>query len=481
MLLDKKINTKTRSSPRALAALIVDAVCHHQQQLDDALYELFSLKLDEKLKPIIHELAYGTMRWVIQLQWLTTQLLDKPIRKKDRLIQALILVGLYELRFMRTASHASVNETVAAAAILDKPWSKNLVNACLRQYIRSEQDFNTRISGDLVLQQSHPQWLIDSIKKAWPDQWQTILSANNSRPPMGLRVNKKLTDRFSYISQLNEAGIENSPMPGSGNGILLSKPVPVSKLPGFETGLVTVQDGAAQLAAILLDLHAQQTILDACCAPGGKLAHILETIPENANATGLDISRARLNRVKENLQRLRLNCTLIQADVSNIDGKKEHTGQPDKKSEDAWFGKLYDRILLDAPCSATGVIRRHPDIKHHRQPLDVAKVTVLQAKILNSLWPLLASGGKLVYVTCSILPVENDEQMDKFLQTHADASILQPSEMFAGKISPENTLAAKELAVLKESVIAKSFGCQILPGTLNMDGFYYACLKKIKI
>ncbi len=473
MGLDKKINAKTRSSPRALAALIVDAVCHHQQQLDDALYELFSLNPDEKLKPIIHALAYGTMRWLIQLQWITTQLLDKPIRKKDRLIQALILVGLYELRFMGTASHASVNETVTAATILDKPWSKNLVNACLRRYTRSEQDFNARISGDIVLQQSHPQWLIDSIKKAWPDQWQKILDANNSLPPMGLRVNNKLTNRSSYISQLNETGIEHSPMPGSANGLLLSKPVPVSKLPGFEAGLVTVQDGAAQLAAKFLDLKADQTILDACCAPGGKLAHILETIPDTANVTGLDISRDRLNRVKENLQRLHLNCRLIQADVSNIDSKKENAGQGD-----AWFGKLYDRILLDTPCSATGVIRRHPDIKHHRQPEDVTKITVLQAKILNSLWPLLASGGKLVYATCSILPVENDEQIDKFLQTHADASALQPSEIFTSERYPENSLAAKEEEVLKGSVIETSFGCQILPGTLNMDGFYYACLKK---
>ena len=464
MQLDKKINTKVRSSPRALAALIVDSVCHHQQQLDDALYELFSLNPDEKLKPIIHELAYGTVRWYLQLQWITAQLLDKPIRKKDRVIQALMLVGLYELRFMGTASHASVNETVAAAAILNKPWSKNLVNACLRQYTRSEQDFNTKIASDIVLQQSHPQWLIGSIKKAWPDHWQTILKANNSRPPMGLRVNNKLTDRASYISQLNEVKIENSPMSISAHGILVPKPVPVTKLPGFEAGLVTVQDGAAQLAAKLLDLKTGQNILDACCAPGGKLAHILETIPDNANVTGLDISRDRLNRVKENLLRLHLDCRLVQADVSNIENNDEHA---------AWQEIFYDRILLDAPCSATGVVRRHPDIKHHRQPQDVAKVAVLQAQILNSLWPLLASGGKLVYATCSVLPVENDEQIDKFLQTHADASVLPPHNMFTGL-----AFATKEAAVLKEAVIQKSFGCQILPGSLNMDGFYYACLKK---
>ncbi len=473
MRLDQKINDKVRSSPRAQAALVVDAVCHHQQLLDDALNELFSLNPDEKLKPIIHELVYGAVRWCIQLQWLTTQLLDKPVRKKDRIVQALLLVGLYELRFMGTASHASVNETVAAATILNKPWSKNLVNACLRQYTRSEQDFNISISTDIGLLQSHPQWLIDSIKKAWPEKWPTILDANNKRPPMGLRVNNKQTDRVSYIKQLTEAKIKNSAMPFSEHGILLPKPTPVTKLPGFAAGLVTVQDGAAQLATILLDLQADQSILDACCAPGGKLAHILEAMPDDADVTGLDISRDRLDRVKENLRRLQLNCRLIQANASKINNQNEQAGQTD-----TWFEKSFDRILLDAPCSATGVIRRHPDIKLHRQSQDVAKVVVLQAQLLNSLWPLLACGGKLVYVTCSILPVENDEQIDKFLKAHADASVLTPDEMLSGESFRNSTLTTQAVKILRAAVIQKPHGFQVLPGSLDMDGFYYACLKK---
>lgn len=448
-----------KPSPRALAATIVYAVREQHQQLNDALGQVFANNLVEKHKPIVHELAYGTLRWLTQLQWIASQLLDKPIKKKDRIVQALILVGLYELRFMRTANHASVNETVAATAALDKPWAKNLVNACLRQYLRSEEKINISIERDISLQTSHPQWLVDSIREAWPEHWQPILQANNSRPPMGLRINPHLTNRDKYISLLNEASIENDPMEISATGISLKKPVPVARLPGFENGLVTIQDGAAQLATLLLDLQENQSVLDACCAPGGKLAHILETIPASTKVTGLDISAERLTLVKENLQRQQLSCALSQADVSNINANEMN---------DWWHGDCFDRILVDAPCSATGVIRRHPDIKHHRQPEDIIKIARLQRQILNSLWPLLASGGKLVYATCSILPVENDLQIDLFLQAHTDASALSLCE----------ALPTREASLLKDKVIVMNYGLQILPGTMELDGFYYACLQK---
>lgn len=456
----KKQNTKNNQpSPRALAATIVHAVCEHQQQLNDSLREVFANNVIENYGPVIHELAYGTLRWLIQLQWITTQLLDKPIRKKDRDIQTLILVGLYELRYMHTATHACVNETVSATLALDKPWAKNLVNACLRKYLRKEKEINAHIDEETALQTSHPQWLIDSLKEAWPEHWQNILQANNTRPPMGLRINQKQTSRDQYINLLNEAAIENHAMEISTTGIMLKKPVPVTKLPGFAEGWVTVQDGAAQLAGQLLGLQENQSVLDACCAPGGKLAHILELIPESTKVTGLDISKNRLALVKENLQRLHLSCPLSQADVSHIDAGDFN---------EWWHGDCFDRILVDAPCSATGVIRRHPDIKHHRQPEDINNIVQLQQQILNSLWPLLASGGKLVYATCSILPVENDLQIAAFLQAHTDASALPL----------DTALANTEASFLKEHVMAMNHGFQILPGFMELDGFYYACLQK---
>lgn len=431
-------------STRAVAAAIVHEVVHHGRSLDAMVDDALA-----RLKPaqradaaFIQEMSYGCVRWAVQLEWIARSLLVRPVKRKDQDIDALLLVGLYQLVHLGTPHHAAVAETVAATANLDKPWARGLVNAVLRAFLRSEVALRARIEEDPVLASSHPPQLLQRLQRAWPDRWPEICRANNERPPLVLRVNCRRTSRAEYLGELDRRQIAAHSLAHAECGVALDDRLPVSTLPGFAQGDVSVQDSAAQLAAVLLDARAGERVLDACAAPGGKAAHVLERTA-GVHLTAVDIDAQRLDRLRNNLARLGLDGHVVTGDAAD----------PSRW----WDGLQFDRILLDAPCSATGVIRRHPDIKLHRTDADIARLCDLQARLLDGLWPLLRSGGKLLYVTCSVLPDENGDQIKSF-------------------VAREKSAALVPLAVPCSQ--AGTGGYQILPGDCGMDGFYYACLKK---
>jgi 16S rRNA (cytosine967-C5)-methyltransferase len=355
----------------------------------------------------------------------------------------LLLLGLYQLRALRVAPHAAVKETVEAAAALGKPWAKDLINACLRGYLRETQRAEAAIRDDETLRLSHPRWLLEELKRVYPDGWESIAQANNARPPMSLRVNLARTTRAAYLAELAAARIGARASPLCDSAVLLEEPRPVGNLPGFAQGLASVQDVAAQFAAGLLDAQPGERVLDACAAPGGKTTHVLERTPGLADLVAVDRDAGRVDLLRENLERLGLRARLAVADAS--------------RPGDWWDGQPFDRILLDTPCSATGVIRRHPDIKLRRKPNEIEQLAHTQGQLLAGLWPLLRGGGKLLYVTCSVLPRENEAQITTFLAEHADAAVCGPA-LPVGQ--------------------ARRVGWQILPGEQDLDGFYYVCLAK---
>ncbi len=422
---------------RAVAADIVAEVMHRGRLLDEAL-NAASVRT-----PLIQELAYGTLRWAIQLQAIAARLLSRPLRRKDADVSALLLVGLYQLLYMRTQEYAAVSETVNAVPVLNKAWYRELVNACLRRFLREKDVLLAELCADPALAFSHPHWLVGELQRDWPDHWRAILSANNERPPMALRVNRRQLTREQYLERLRAEGIEAAALVHTDSAVVLAQPLAVTALPGFAAGWVSVQDEAAQLAAALLDLQPGQRVLDACAAPGGKLCHTLERCSALAEVVALDQEPLRLALIEQNLARLQLKACVLTADASD--------------PQAWWDGRIFDRILVDAPCSATGVIRRHPDIKLHRSLAEISKLCAQQAAILAGVWPLLARGGKLLYVTCSILAAENEGQMNAFLAQHPDAVPVALPLPFA---------------------LAREPGMQILPGQEGMDGFYYGCLQK---
>jgi len=378
--------------------------------------------------PFVQALCYGVCRWYYRLDFILQYLMPKPLKKKNQDIYCILLIGIYQLSEMRIPAHAAVSETVA---LTKKTWAKALVNAVLRNYERQKNNIEVALSKNLVAFYAHPEWMIDKLKSAWPDDWEEVLKANNQHPPFALRVNLQKITREAYLKKYSGNVFV---IPETDAGIVLKEPCPVLELPGFLEGEVSVQDGAAQLAAFLLMLSAKQRVLDACAAPGGKTAHILESQPD-VDLIAIDKDPERLKDVRENLNRLKLSAKCIAGDA--------------KDTKAWWDGRLFDRILLDAPCSGSGVIRRHPDIKLLRQPEDIAKLAEEQKRLLKALWPLLKIGGILVYSTCSIFPDENVAVVQEFLKSTKDA---------------------------KEEKILGNFGKQILPG--NLDGFYYARFKK---
>lgn len=430
---------------RAMAAQVVADVLHGGRSLTPVLEQALtalppSSRGDTSL---IQEMAYGTLRWAIALQAQLQAFLKKPLKAKDQDIHALLLVGLYQLTHMQVAPHAAVTETVSAAGALGKEWAKHLVNAVLRNFLRLPAPERAGLLDAPHLVHSHPPWLLQQLRGAWPDHWMAICDANNTRPPLTLRVNRQKTTRDDYRALLAESGIAATPTPHTDDGLTLTQSVPVTTLPGFQAGHVSVQDGAAQLAAVLLDAPAGAQVLDACAAPGGKACHVLERTP-SVGLVAVDLDPRRLQRVAQNLARLGQSATLITGDAT---------------TPAAWWqGPAFDRILLDAPCSATGVIRRHPDIKHHRTEQDLVELPHTQARLLEALWPWLAPGGKLLYVTCSILPLENEYPIRDFLARHGDAAPVPLPLTWAH---------------------ATGHGYQILPGEEGMDGFYYACVRKL--
>jgi len=429
------------TNPRLIAMQVLQAVLIQGQSLDNSLEQLVPTNYQEA--SFSKALCFGIVRYYHKLTALAQLLLSKPLKAKDQDVYFLILSGLYELAFMRTAPHAVVCETVSITRACGKPWAAGLVNAVLRGFQRQQEALLTKIETDEAAYYSHPQWFISRLRKAWPAHWQSILDANNQQPAMCLRVNQMQHTREHYLNLLQSLTIHAKAIPYTSNGIILNEPLGVDELPGFNQGAVSVQDGAAQFAAELLELSTGQSVLDACAAPGGKTGHMLEN-SFNLALLALDIDERRLAMVKENLVRLGVNASLKTADAANL--------------ASWWDGKTFDRILLDAPCSGTGVIRRHPDIKVLRRTTDIPRLAQQQLQLLRNLWQTLTPGGILVYVTCSIMPEENAQVVEQFLANQADA---------------------KEKRIDAAWGQAMSVGRQILPCGNGMDGFYYARLQKL--
>lgn len=430
---------------RAHAALILNKVIADHQSLTKSLND--HLRDPEiKEKSLIKNLCYGTLRWYHRLVLITKELLFQPIKEKHSDIMCLLLIGLYELTFTNRPNYAIISEIVNAAKDLKKNWATGLLNKNLRRFAKQKNYFLEKNNGNLIAHFSHPQWLIDIIKDNWPKDWQDILLANNSHPPMFLRVNSARTTPEKYLQLLNEHQINATLVSDLKNGIQLEKPVPIHQLPNFEKGFCSVQDASGQKVVEFLDLTEDLNILDACAAPGSKTSHLLEVTPNISRLTAIDKDAERLTKVKSNIDRLQLShekCHLVLADAS-------HTQQ-------WWDGIPFDRILLDAPCTASGIIRRHPDIKVLRRQEDIDTLSQQQHHLLNSLWPLLAKHGKLLYTTCSIFLDENEKAINHFLNSHKDA---------------------KSVTIHSDWGIPLKFGRQILPTINGMDGFYYALIEK---
>jgi 16S rRNA (cytosine967-C5)-methyltransferase len=425
---------------RAAAAQIVAAVCSEGHSLERQLARL-EPAVRERDRALLRELCYGSLRWHPQLSALIEPLLQKPLKKADADIAQLLIIGAYQLLHTRIPPHAAINTAVEASRALKKKWAAGLINAVLRKVQREQQTLLEHLTD--AARRAHPQWLWQHLRATWPQQLETIAAANNHYPPMCLRVNALRTTRDEYLRELNAANIAADACALSADGIRLHEPTDVARLPHFADGAVSVQDEAAQLAAHLLNAQPQQRVLDACCAPGGKTCHILELQPQLRELVALDVDTARLHRVESNLQRLHLRANIVAGDAAT--------------PQSWWDNEPFERILLDAPCSGTGVIRRHPDIKLLRSESDIAQLAQLQLQLLTALWPLLARGGVLLYATCSIMPEENTRVLERFLATTGDA---------------------RELPIDATWGIAQTVGRQLLPSIDGCDGFYYARLQK---
>ena len=426
---------------RARAAQVLYEVLERGRSLDRALATAQDA-VDVGEGALLAELSYGTIRWYHRLDAILSQLLDRPLKARDVDVRCLLLIGLYQLEYLAMPPHAAVHASVQSVQGLGKDWAGPLVNAILRNFQRRRQPLLQAACAAPQALHAHPLWLIEHLQADWPEDWAAILQANNHRPPFVVRVNAQRLTRNEYLDVLSEHRLPAQALPSAPQAVYLPRAVSVTTLPGFNRGDVSVQDAAAQLAAGLLQLAPGLHVLDACAAPGGKAAHVLESEP-GVHLVAVDIDAARLGRIADNLDRLALRAKLIEGDASRPD--------------DWWDGQPFARILLDVPCSATGVIRRHPDIKLLRRAADIDALRERQATLLDAMWPLLAPGGMLLYCTCSVLKAENSEQVGNFLARHADAS--------------EVEIGATWGRVCKH-------GRQIFPGENQMDGFYYACIRK---
>ena len=422
---------------RALAAKVVFQVLEKGVSLSVALPEQQQRLGSGKDKALLAELCYGVMRHLPQLDKLVSDCMSKPLKGKQRIVHQLLLVGCYQLYFTRIPSHAAISESAEACRQLKFEGLVKVVNGVLRNLQRSQKPLP---EDNETLAFNTPAWLIKRLKAAYPDDWQEVIAQSHQRPPMWLRNNPLSQTRDQYLALLAEQEIAATPG-ASDNAILLESPKDVGMLPGFADGAASVQDGAAQWASSLLAPEQNELILDACAAPGGKSCHLLESQP-SIELVAVDFDAKRLERVQQNLDRLQLKAKLVHGDAAKIDSW--------------WQGDKFDRILLDAPCSATGVIRRHPDIKWLRKQADIEELATLQSQILDHCWQWLKPGGTLLYATCSILPQENAEQIKAFLARTQDATLVP----------------------IAQQQNRDDIGWQITPGQDNMDGFYYARLVK---
>jgi 16S rRNA (cytosine967-C5)-methyltransferase len=390
----------------------------------------------------VQNLVFGCLRWYERLVAIRNQLISKPLKAKDEDINLLILLALYQLLYLDTPEHAAVSETVNLSQKLKKPWARGLLNGVLRQFLRDKDTLLSQLPNTLDIQTAHPKWLVKQLQTAYPNQVEQILQSNNQPSPLCLRINQRIQSRENFLTQLHQAGIEAIAHPLSAVGIQLTQTLDITQLPSFNEGGFSVQDLAAQQAALILQPQAGMRVLDACAAPGGKTCHLLEASDNQIQLLALEKEAERIPRLKQNLERLQLNAQVKQADAAEL--------------SEWWDGQGFDQILLDTPCSATGIIRRHPDIKRHRRPEDIQALITTQACLLDQLWLTLKPGGQLLYATCSILPQENTEQIQAFLARTPDA-YHQPIQSEWGQ---------------------GALGKQILPGEQGMDGFYYALLIK---
>lgn len=425
---------------RAIAALVTVDVIDAGASLDDALAARRGA-LGPADHALLQEIAYGSVRWYLLLEAWLAQLVRKPFKSHDRMLHFLLISALYQLEWMRTPDHAVVDETVKATAKLGRPWARGVVNGVLRNFLRRREAIQSAVTDPATLH-AFPTWLYRRIEDAWPRQCLAILEASNGRPPMTLRANLSRGSRQACLDRLADAGIAATPSLDSAAGVVLERPRPVTEIPGFAEGLVSVQDESAQLAAPALDLAPDMRVLDACAAPGGKTCHLLETEPALAELVAVDLP-ARVDAIGENLQRLGLAATVIAADFT--------------RSRNWWDDRPFQRILLDAPCTGSGVIRRHPDIRHRRRDGDVEKFAAQQLALLDASWPLLAHGGKLLYITCSILPEENEAVARAFIG---------------------NTPDARHIDLATAYGVAGEHGRQRLPGEHHGDGFYFCLMEK---
>jgi 16S rRNA (cytosine967-C5)-methyltransferase len=426
---------------RANAAEVVQAVRIDGRSLTEALDR--SPSADARDDALLSELSYGTLRLLPRLESLADLLLDRPVKRSDQIVRSLLLVGLYQLLAMRIPDHAAVSATVAAARRLRRPHAAGLINATLRRFQRDRAALLEQAHGNEPGRWLMPTWLLRRLRAAWPEIWEEIVSASNDRAPMFLRVNLMRTTTEAYQDLLDAERIKAQPLTGQPGAIMLGQPIRAMALPGFEQGLVSVQDAGAQWAARLLSPKVGERVLDACAAPGGKTAHLLELAKDALDLTAVDIRSERLESLRRNLERLGLHARIHTGDAA----------MPDPQ----WAASPFDRILLDAPCSATGVIRRHPDIKHLRRDDDIETLTTTQSQMLDALWTLLAPGGRLLYVTCSVLPGENEDQIAAFLA---------------------RTPSAREVPLPNPVGIVRAHGRQLLPRPDGPDGFYFALLQK---
>lgn len=391
--------------------------------------------------PMTKELCFGVCRHYVRLSMLADLLVDK--RPKSMEVWVALLLGLYQLHYMKLPDYAVVKETVAVLEKIRKNWAKGLVNAVLRNFCRQQQELLSALATNPEFIYGHPHSLERRIQQSWPDDWQNILLANDAHPPMTLRVNLNKIAVDEYLSALMLQNIKAHAHPFVSSAITLVTPCDVRTLPGFEQGWISVQDAAAQLATPLLSLKPGLRVLDACCAPGGKTCHILESETQLSECVALDLDERRLRRVSDNLKRQQVQARVVQGDALF--------------PEQWWDKRLFERILLDAPCSATGVIRRHADIKLLRTNEEIATVVQTQYNMLRAVWPLLAPQGILVYATCSIMPEENEQQIAQFALEHSECCILPINETWGRDTG---------------------YGRQILPGEHGMDGFFYSVLVK---
>lgn len=437
----KSTALSTNLSTRAMAAKVILQVLDEGKSLSSLMPEVqHSVKAQDL--PLLQEICFGVCRVLPRLEQIIKRLVDKPLKGKTRIVHCLLLVGLYQLLYMRIPAHAAVDEVVNATKALKAESFRGLVNGVLRRFLREQDEILAVV--DKHWQTLHPEWFVNKLKKAYPN-WREIIEANNQKPPMWLRVNTQQNNTENYRTLLTELGI-SAELSDHPNALRLSAPTTVHQLPHFVDGAVTVQDLSAQWAATLLEPQDGEWILDACAAPGGKTTHILELAPQ-AKVIALDVEAHRLKRVEENLARLHQSAIVVCGDAAKPDEWLAEIGESAVK---------FDRILLDAPCSATGVIRRHPDIKWLRQETDIAQLAALQKRILNALWEKLKPNGILLYATCSVLPEENREQIQVFLSEHNDA----------------------ELLPLPFSEEESAVGFQFIPRENGGDGFYYAKLRK---